>query len=53
MQNINKVKDEYFSNTHITKIMFLNICIKINKYRFLRRCNFKDEKRGKDKRPAY
>ena len=32
---------------------FLNIRIKINKYQFLRRCNFKNERRGKDKRPAY
>lgn len=27
----------------------MNICIKINKYRFLGRCNFKNEIRGKDK----
>jgi len=27
--------------------------LKINKYQFLGRCKIKNERRGKDKRPAY
>jgi len=47
------IKGKYLRTIYIIKIIFLNIGIKINKYRFLWGCNFKNEKRGKDKDPAY